>query len=318
MVASCQDEWRTEYRPCDGDSERCVADDLLPDAERSRRDGCYWTAPSAACKLDTNWQRVMKCADPRLPVAKFSIVDVRGILIACEGARDCNGVDTKAHDLTMTMLVSFVNQLKDTRHVSPEYVNVGSFVGNLGFALSRQGVKVHLFEPVPSTRQWLKITRCFGQLDKVKIYEHGIGTSDEDCAISPEANILAGNVNVTCPAHPVANRQLGTNRFDIIVPFRTFDTVYRQWVFDTEAANHNVKAKEPQRVFIVHFDDSVDPLPLISAAPMWFSDASWRPATVIMSSAHVDGTTADGVMAEFGYTPVRSETELPYRVYAHD
>jgi hypothetical protein len=318
LVPSCQDGWRTEYRPC-ASTEHCTSDDFEDEAEKRMQDGCYWKNNAAACKLDSNWQRVVRCADPALPVATFSIVDVRGVLLACRGERDCIGVDTKIHDFTMNLLTSFFNQIQDTRRYTPEYVSIGSFVGLLGFAVAKHGVDVHIFEPVPTSRQWLKISRCVNTLGNVRVYDTGVGISDEDCTISANAQALEGNINVTCPAPPAALRLSDEEHsLDVVVPFRTLNTVLRHWKF--EAATQPNAKQGKTRGFVLHFDDTVDALPLLQGADRWLNDEDWKPAVIVIPSTAADTDLIDAFVSRWGYHAAAMEGDVPagnagYRVY---
>lgn len=315
MVPSCQDGWRTEYRACNEASETCTADDLESQAEHKLQDGCYWRTSPGACKLDSNWQKVIRCADPGLPIATFSIVDVRGSLIACRGERDCVGVDTKYHDYTMNMLTQFFNQIHDTDKYVPEYVSVGAFVGNLGFSVAKHGIQAHLFEAVPSTRQWLKVSKCVMALGNAQVYDVGVGPADEECAIAPGASALEGNINVTCPAAPRSRIPANSEAAgDILVPFRTLDTILQHWKFEGASASRGAASpsdKAKLRGFVLHFDEAVDPLPLLQGGGRWLADEDWSPAAIIMAANAPDQDLVQSYVAAFGYSLAHMEGAAP-------
>jgi hypothetical protein len=311
LVPSCEEEWRTQYRACYKHEERCTGDDFEEPSERRLVDGCYWKTQTTACKKDSNWMKVMKCADPALPVATFSIVDVRGLLLACRGERDCAGVDNKVHDFTLNLLSSFFHQIQDSHRYTPEYVAIGSFVGNVGFAIAKQNIEVHMFEPVPTSRQWLKISQCLNGLP-VKLYDHGIGPADEDCTIPPTAEALNGPINVTCPAPPASQRfRDRLHAHDTVVPFRTLNTVLRHWKFE----NHNRPAGN--KGFVVHFDDTLDVLPLLQSADKWLSDPEWKPAIVIMSGQVPRAKKINTLLLQHDYQKANVEGSgaASYRIY---
>ena len=296
-VAMKCDSGHTVFGQCDPRDSQCVSLDMRPTDTAGSEDGarCFWSTPTVAkqpCRKDPLWRNVVSCTDPTLPIASFSVMSHQGLQVACGGSggvRECTGVDVSMLESDTLFFEDIMAKLQRAGG-KPELLSVGSYVGIVGFVLSKT-YPVHLFEPVPSTRQWLKVTRCL-ERSTASVYDFGVGEYNEECSAPPTNGAAEGEVHFKCPAALADD-----SRYDTVVPFRNLDFVYNDWKWDVRQGHTSRHATNKANSFVLWLDDAVDPLPILRGGARWFRDRLWRPAVIVLTVKLADEAALLGLMA---------------------
>jgi len=62
---------------------------------------------------------------------------------------------------------------------------------------------------------------------------------------------------------------------------------------------------------VLHFDEAVDPYPLLRAGTRWLSDPEWNPAVVLVAGNAPDATATEEFLRTFAYTKANMQGQPP-------